>query len=211
MTRGSLVSSEKRSKALSEASTTSEFPADKMTPVSDDTATEETTRALAVELLLRGKSRSYVADKLGITEAKVFAIESDHYNKQEMLGEHAFLMKQLTRLEALLDAVWDRVMQGYIDDPKEYEAALSVLKEISELAGLKKTKVQAEVRLIQEQQVPMIVNFVQQVVSDMEKKTAPLLTKKGVLELEAHREEWLAEATQNSVNLIEEPTTIMSL
>ncbi len=207
--RGSLIDSEK---SLSAQSAISEVDASKMTPLSDDHEEGRgLTKAMAIELLLRGKSRSHVADRLGVSEAEVFQIESEYYNSQEMLGEHAMLLKQLTRLETLLDAMWDQVMSGYVQDPKQYESTLSVLKEISDLAGLKKTRVQTEVRLIQEQQVPVIVNYVGAVVQNLEKHLSPLLTKKGRLELTAHREEWVAQAAQESAELLEAPTVTTSM
>lgn len=206
--RGSLINSEKN---LRTQSAISEVDASKMTSLEAEEETPQgLTKAMAIELLLRGKSRAYVADRLGVSEAEVFQIESEHYNSQEMLGEHAMLLKQLTRLETLLDAMWDQVMEGYVQDPKHFEAALSVLKEISELAGLKKTRVQTEIRLIQEQQVPIIVNYVGAVVQNLEKHISPLLTKKGRLELTAHRDEWVAQAAQESADLLEAPTTEIS-
>ena len=169
-------------------------------------------RALALDMLQRGKGRREVADKLSLTEAEVFRIEEDYYSKQETLSEHAMLMKQLTRLEKLLDSVWDRVVDNNLmTDPDDLKSTLAIIDSISDLAGLKKTKVEAEIHLIQQQQVPVIVSYVDFVNAEMERHMKPLLTDEGRKELEANRETWLTEATQRGVSLLEEPTAEITM
>lgn len=167
---------------------------------------------LVLRDLLRGKSRSDVASKFQMSEAEVFRIEEDYYSSQDSLSEHAMLMKQLTRLEKLLDALWDMVVETPMAaNPDNIKTTLATIEAISELAGLKKTKVEAEIKLIQQQQIPIIVAFVESVQNNMEQRLFPLLTKRGQKQLEAHREEWLADATSSSASILEEPKADMTI
>ena len=169
-------------------------------------------KSLVLRNLLRGKPRSEVADKFQLSEVEVFRIEEEYYSSQESLSEHAMLMKQLTRMEKLLDALWDMVVENPMSaNPDNIKTTLATLEAISDLAGLKKTKVEAEIKLIQQQQIPIIVSFVEAVQSNMEQRLYPLLTKRGQKQLEAHREEWLADATSVSAAILEEPKADMSL
>lgn len=169
-------------------------------------------KSLVLRNLLRGKPRSEVAAKFQMSEVEVFRIEEEYYSSQESLSEHAMLMKQLTRMEKLLDALWDMVVENPMSaNPDNIKTTLATLEAISDLAGLKKTKVEAEIKLIQQQQIPVIVSFVEAVQSNMEQRLYPLLTKRGQKQLEAHREEWLADATSVSANILEEPKADMTL
>lgn len=167
---------------------------------------------LVLRDLLRGKPRSDVASKFQMSEAEVFRIEEEYYVSQESLSEHAMLMKQLTRLEKLLDALWGMVVETPMAaNPDNIKTTLATIDAISELAGLKKTKVEAEIKLIQQQQIPIIVAFVESVQNNMEQHLIPLLTKRGQKQLEAHREEWLADATSSSASILEEPKADMTI
>lgn len=171
-------------------------------------STREVKAKLAIKELVRGKSRQDVADKYGFTTAEMFRIEEDYYRGLDMLDEHAMLMKQLTRLETLVDILWDQIQTfGLTNDKGDFGANLSsavaLLREISELAGLKKKQVQSEVRIIQEQQVPMIVAYVDAVLREYDKKLDKYLTAKGRRELASKREDLYAEITAEPVKLLE--------
>lgn len=169
-------------------------------------------KSLVIRALLRGKPRSEVAERFQLSEAEVFRIEEDYYSSQASLSEHAQLMKQLTRLEKLLDALWDSVVENPLaTNPDNVKTALATIEAVSDLAGLKKTKVEAEIKLIQQQQIPVIVAFVESVQNNMEQHLFPLLTKRGQKQLEAHREEWLADATSSSASILEEPKADMTI
>ena len=178
----------------------------------EQTAIELQKKSLIIRDLLRGRSRSDVASKIQMSEVEALRTEEEYYSSQESLSEHAMLMKQLTRMEKLLDALWDMVIENPLAaDPDNIKTALATIDTISDLAGLKKTKVEAEIKLIQQQQIPVIVSFVEAVQSNMEQRLYPLLTKRGQKQLEAHREEWLADATSVSAGILEEPKADMSL
>lgn len=163
-------------------------------------------------MLLKGKSRTAVADRLNLSEAEVFKIEEEYYASQEQLSEHAMLMKQIARLEKVMDTLYDMALDSYTEvDAKLVEQLLKSIDLVSELAGLKKQKVEAEVRLIAEQQVPIIINYVDYVQSAMMEHITPLLTKRGQRQLEAHRDEWLAEATTKGAEIIDAPTVTMKM
>lgn len=169
-------------------------------------------RSMAIDLLVRGKSRNYVANKLGLSEFEVFRIEEDYYASQARLSEHAMLMKQIERLETVIDALYDRVVGDVWDlDPKIVEQMLKSIDMISELMGLKKQRVEAEVRVIQEQQVPIIISYVDFVEKQMMDRIRPLLTKAGQRQLEKKYDDWFSEATTMGAEIIDVPTAKMTL
>jgi len=139
----------------------------------------------------------------------MFHIEEDYYKALQPLDEHALLMKQLTRLETVLDAVWDQVIEqsGFVD-PDDLKGILAVITEISDLAGLKKQRVSAEVKIIQDQQIPMITAYVEQVLKAYTEQLAEYLTVRGKKALDAHRDEWYAEAVAKPVKVLEGTATM---
>lgn len=167
---------------------------------------------MAISMLVRGKSREQVAEKLSMTPAEVFRIEEAYYSAQEMLSEHAMLMKQLARLEMVIDVLFDRVTQSTFDlNPDFVKHLLSAIDSVSDLAGLKKQKIQAEVRVINERQVPIVINYVDFVTNHVLDKVRPYLTGEGVKELTDRKNDWLSEATTLGANIIDEPTAVMTV
>ena len=163
---------------------------------------------MALQLLIRGRSREDVADFLSMDVKEVALLEESYFSSSARLSETAMFQKQLMRLEMLLDRAFDIVMDM---DAEGHNVAstLAVIKEISELAGLKKTRVEAQVKVIEERQVPLIVNFTQNVVNDMMGHIAPHLTDTGAQLLEAKKEAWLIEASHKAAeDLTPETVTV---
>lgn len=188
------------------SSTTSEERRKKLAAYSAQRARDEAVAAIgdakarermALQLLIRGKSREDVAEFLGLEPKEVALLEEAYFSSSERLSETAMFQKQLMRLELLLDRAFDIVMEMDAEGAN-VASTLAVIKEISELAGLKKTRVEAQVKIIEERQVPLIVNFTQTVVNDMLEHIQPLLTKQGARQLEAKRETWLIEASDKA-------------
>lgn len=174
-------------------------------------SSEENIKQIAVNLRLKGRSLAQVADRTGLSEREVHKAELEYYESQESLSEHAMLLKQLARLDHLLSLLWDRVETQFVENPDEYRNILEVIKEISELAGLRKQRLQAEVQVIQNDQVPLIKAYVAGVMNAYEKQLLPLMTKKGVAQLESHREEWLSEAASEGVSSLTEKTVPLKM
>ena len=172
-----------------------------------DGQVDEAKRNLVINALVKGGTRGDVAHQAGLSEAQVFRIEEEYYTGQAMLSEHARLMKQLARLDRILGMLDARVQSALLAnpdaDPKYFEALLKAIDQVSDLMGLKKTRIQTEVRVIEERQVEVIVSFTRSVVEAMEARLRPMLTIAGREELEARREEWLAQATAASAQILE--------
>ena len=177
--------------------------------VDPNASPEERRKRVAINMRLAGKSLAEVSDRTGLTEQEVHRAEAAYYESQETLSEHAMLIKQLTRLDRLLSLLWERVEGRYVENPDEFRNILDVLKEISELAGLRKQRLQAEVRIIQQDQVPLIQAYVRGVLSAYEEHLAPLLTVRGTKALEAKRDEWVVDATSQGVAQLTEKTTTL--
>lgn len=202
---GSSLTSEDRRRKLAKYSTESK----KADATADLLARDEQVR-LVCDLLLRGKPRADVADRVGLTVQEVAEIEEMHFASVTPLSEQAMLSKQLMRLELLLDKAYELTLDRY-GTADDFSATLAIIKEISELVGLKKTRLQAEVKVINERQVPIIVNYTQAVVTDMMSHIQPLLTKAGARQLEAKREEWFATAANEAASSLTEETATLTM
>ena len=167
---------------------------------------DDTKRDLVVTLLANGASRRHVAQQVGLSEADVFRIEEDYYTGQAQLSEHARLMKQMARLDQVLSLLHARVQTSVFDnpdaDPKYFDALLKTIDQTSELMGLKKTRIQTEVRVIEERQVNIIVAYTRAVVEAIEGHLRPYLSIEGRRALDANRETWLSQAAADSADTL---------
>lgn len=168
-------------------------------------------KKLAVSMLLRGKSRDEVASKLDLSTAEVFRIEEEHYRNTETLDEHAMYLKQMRRMEMILDALWDQLIDHGTRamDPDDLKGALALIGEMNEIIGLKKTRVETEVKIIQEQQTELIFGYVQAVLEEYTRRVSQYLTAKGKRELEAHQVDWVMEATHEPVAMLDAKTELV--
>lgn len=206
----STTSSERQRKRPGSSISEADIPVGEL--VTDEEDVVRTKRELALDLVTRGRPRRQIANQLNMTEAEVFRIEEDYFASQEVLSEPAQLAKQMERLGIVLDKLWSIVVDNsYQLDAKLVEQLLKTIDLTSDLAGLKKTRMEAEVRVIQERQVPIIINFIDRVQTQMEGHLAPLLTDDGRRMLEAHRDEWLSEATVASVGELRGETTVIEM
>ena len=206
----STTSSERQRKRPGSSISEADIPVGEL--VTDEEDVVRAKRELALDLVTRGRPRRQIANQLNMTEAEVFRIEEDYFASQEVLSEPAQLAKQMERLGIILDKLWSIVIDNsYQLDAKLVEQLLRTIDMTSDLAGLKKTRMQAEVRVIQERQVPVIVNFIDRVQTQMEGHLAPLLTEDGRRMLEAHRDEWLSEATAASAGELRGETTVIEM
>ena len=162
-------------------------------------------KKLAVSMLLRGKSRDEVASKLDLSTAEVFRIEEEHYRNTETLDEHAMYLKQMRRMEMILDALWDQLIDRGTRamDPDDLKGALALIGEMNEIIGLKKTRVETEVKIIQEQQTELIFGYVQEVLRVYTEHMTQYLTAKGKRELPERQQAWIEDATQQPIKMLD--------
>ena len=165
-------------------------------------------RMVAIAMLRRGADRHKIIDRTGFTSKELFEIEQEYYDDRDMLDERAQTIKQLDRLDAILDMAWTQVAAyGLANEHGDFGANLNaftnVIREISDLAGLKKQRVETEIRIIEEQQINIIVSYVSMVLDEFVTKITPYLTKNGQKQLEAHRRDWYAEAVDTQAQVLE--------
>jgi transcriptional regulator with XRE-family HTH domain len=90
----------------------------------------------AWELRLRGMSQSQIAEVLGVTQPYVCILlkKALEDKKEELVGTaEKHVANQAGRLDAMLDALWEKVQAG---DPKAIAAALAIEDRRSKLLGL---------------------------------------------------------------------------
>lgn len=165
-------------------------------------------REVAVSMLRAGKSAEAVMDKTGFSYSDLAVIEQTYYDGRELLDERAQTIKQMDRLDKLLDIALDQVLAWGVADEKgnfgsNLTAMTGLIREISELAGLKKKRVETEIRVIEEKQADLVVLFVGGVLDDFVTKITPLLTKNGQKQLASHREEWYASSIEGQAKVLD--------
>ena len=165
-------------------------------------------KQVAIAALKRGTEREKIMERTGLSGAQLFQIEQDYYDSRQVLDDRAQTIKNMDRLESLLDLAWDHVERWGLANEKgdfgaNLSAFLSVVREISELAGLKKQKTETTIKVVQEEQINLIVTYVAAVLDEYTDTLKPLLTAKGKKQLEAHRVEWYDAAVSAPTNVLE--------
>ena len=159
-------------------------------------------RKLARAALLRGMPIDKVAEKVGLSVEDVQRVQVEHYAQYAPLDDHTMYQKQLERLELVLDKAFQWLEKDYMD-PKEVEAMLKVLREISELAGLKCKEIVIQQRVLDEQRLDVVVSFAHVILNEYTKRIEGLLTKKGKLEIEANSADWQGEIILENADILE--------
>ena len=96
-------------------------------------------RDAALSLLKRGADRNKIIEATGFTSDELFVIEQAYYDSRQELSPRNMRIKQLDRLDALVDMAYSQIeMFGLADDKGNWGAniqgLLAVLREISEVA-----------------------------------------------------------------------------
>ena len=100
-------------------------------------------RDAALSLLKRGADRNKIIEATGFTSDELFIIEQAYYDSRQELSPRNMRIKQLDRLDALIDMAYSQIeMFGLADEKGNWGAnlqgLLAVLREISEVANLKR-------------------------------------------------------------------------
>lgn len=132
----------------------------------------------------------------------VFREVQDYLQRSKELSELEYRRMQLRRLERLIDALWDLAVEH--KDIEHIETMLKVLKEISKMLGLYQQKTISEVRVVEEKQTTLIVNYVDAVSETLLHRVMETVTAKGArTKIEAEWAEWVASASQEPLKQIE--------
>lgn len=165
-------------------------------------------RNVALAMLKRGSDRDKIIDRTGFTSSELFIIEQSYYDSRDVLDERAQTIKQMDRLDTILDMAFDQVATyGLTNDKGDFGANLSafvtIIKEISDLAGLKKKRVETEVRVIEDTQINIVTSYVAQVLDTYTEKLLPYLTSQGLQLLEEQKSTLYAESVDRPSKLLE--------
>lgn len=165
-------------------------------------------RAVALTLLKRGTDREKIIERTGFTSSELFVIEQTYYDSRDVLDQRAQTIKQMDRLDALLDMAFDQVSKyGLMNEKGDFGANLTsfvtIIREISDLAGLKKQRVETEVRIIEEAQINIISSYVAQVLDAYTDKVLQYMTVEGRKLLDEKRSVLYAESVEQPSKLLE--------
>ena len=165
-------------------------------------------RDMALSLLKRGADRNKLIQATGFTSDELFVIEQSYYDSRQELSPRNMRIKQLDRLDALVDMAYSQIeMFGLADEKGNWgqnlQAVLAVLREISEVANLKRQTVTHEIRVIEEKQVNIMLSFTNQVLEEYTALMYPHLSAGAKKALEVNKADWFAQAVNKPAALLE--------
>lgn len=165
-------------------------------------------RDMALSLLKRGTERNRIIQATGFTSEELFVIEQSYYDSRQELSPRNQRIKQLDRLDALVDMAYSQIeMFGLADEKGNWgqnlQAVLAVLREISEVANLKRQTVTHEIRVIEEKQVNIMMSFTNQVLEEYTALVYPHLSAKARKALETNKADWFSQAVNKPAALLE--------
>lgn len=165
-------------------------------------------RDTALSLLKRGTKRNKIIQATGFTSEELFVIEQSYYDSRQELSPRNMRIKQLDRLDALVDMAYSQIeMFGLADEKGNWgqnlQAVLAVLREISEVANLKRQTVTHEIRVIEEKQVNIMMSFTNQVLEEYTALMYPHLSAKAKKALETNKADWFSQAVSKPAALLE--------
>lgn len=165
-------------------------------------------RDMALSLLKRGTERNKIIQATGFTSEELFIIEQSYYDSRQELSPRNQRIKQLDRLDALVDMAYSQIeMFGLADEKGNWgqnlQAVLAVLREISEVANLKRQTVTHEIRVIEEKQVNVMLSFTNQVLEEYTALMYPHLSTEAKRALEMNKADWFSQAVNKPAALLE--------
>lgn len=165
-------------------------------------------RDIALSLLKRGADRNRIIEATGFTSDELFIIEQSYYDSRQELSPRNMRIKQLDRLDALVDMAYNQIeMFGLADEKGNWggnlQGLLAVLREISEVANLKRQTVTHEIRVIEEKQVEIMLSFTNQVLEEYTALVYPHLSAEAKRALETNKADWFSQAVNKPAALLE--------
>lgn len=147
-------------------------------------------------------AQHFSTDTRTVDPDQVFREVQDYLQRSKELSELEYRRMQLRRLEKLIDALWDLAVEH--KDIDHIDTMLKVLKEISKMLGLYQQKTISEVRVVEEKQTTLIINYVDAVASTLMHRVLDVVTAKGArAKIEAQWDEWVADAAAEPLKQIE--------
>lgn len=159
-------------------------------------------KKLARAALVRGMPLDVVASKSGLSIEEVQRVQVEHYAQYTQLDDHTMYQKQLERLELVLDKAFQWLDKDYFD-PREAEALLKVLREISELAGLKRKEIIIQQKVLDDKRLDVVAAFAQVILTAYTERIFDLLTKRGQAAIEKNAADWQSEIIIENADILE--------
>lgn len=153
----------------------------------------------------RGKTWTQIAEKFDKDPDEVYRAWNEYMSTNRVVNEAEYRMLQLSRLERMIDALWElAIKQNSLDHIK---ALLPVLQEISKLLGLHKDKTTVEVRVIEEKQLNLVVAYLDAVTETVKGNVMKTITAKTTRQkIEEQWDKWVANAAESPLKEIESAT-----
>lgn len=155
------------------------------------------TQKLIVEQRQRGKSFRDIAEMYSITPDQAYRLYTEYVEASHQMNEAEYRMLQLQRLEKLIDALWPIATDTNALSVDHVKVMLDVLKEVTKLLGLHKTKTEQILQVIDQRQITLVTSYVDIVSDTLKQQVLNTVTaKKARAEIEEKWDEWLAEASE---------------
>lgn len=150
----------------------------------------------------RGLSWHDIGKQRDVDPDEAYRIYVQYREKDAGVNEAEYRMLQLERLEKMIDALWDLAVESKSID--HIKALLPVLQEISKLLGLNKQKAITEVRVIEQRQVHLVVDYIDAVTETVKRHVLELMPNNLLRdEIENGWDSWVAQASEKPLAQIE--------
>lgn len=160
-----------------------------------------------IDFYVAGNNPRHIANVLHIDKNIIDKIIEQYLAEYKSLDQTDMLKLQTERISRVIAFLWKNVLDAdVLRNPEYVKVLIDALDKLSELVGLKKQRIEQQVRVINETQVPIVVNYVTMVNNKVIEKIQPLLTPEGAKVLEKNYNTWLSEAATDSADIIEKPT-----
>lgn len=159
-----------------------------------------------VQMIIDARNRGWswyrIAEKYDQDPDVVYAEYMKFMESNSTVNEAEYRMLQLNRLEKMLDALWDLgIKQGSLDHVK---TMLPIIQEISKMLGLHKEKTITEIRVIEQRQVHLVVDYLDAVTDTLRQQIMETVTAKGAREkIDGKWDQWIADASERPLKAIE--------
>lgn len=170
-------------------------------------------RLAVLEGLRQGQSPTTLSERLGLSVEEIYAIQKAYYDSIQSPDERTMSLIQMERLDQILTLFWDTINTWGVVDSKGNFAAnlntgLSIIREISDLVGLRKQRITQEVTVIKKEQQAVVVAFVDTAANALLERLRPYLTPAGQRLLEERGPDLITESVNSAAGLMDRKVLI---
>ena len=162
------------------------------------------TTAMLAKEKERGRSWQEIADTFQLDAGEVYKRVTDYW-ASNVMTDAEYRHQQLSRLEKIVDALWDMAIEHKSLD--HIEVLIKTLEQTSKLLGLNKQKAITEIQVIDQRQQTLVINYLDAVTETLYQKVLSTVTDADERQAIASGwDDWVASAASEPMKMIESDT-----